>query len=71
MEGEKVVGKKIEKKIELKMDSTKYYEAIVQFNSAVDVFEAIKKVNPKDNENLNLLLQAYYEPIVFRKQRAH
>jgi len=61
MEGEKVVGKKIEKKIELKMDSTKYYEAIVQFNSAVDVFEAIKKVNPKDNENLNLLLQAYYE----------
>jgi tetratricopeptide (TPR) repeat protein len=61
MEGEKVVGKKIEKKIDLKIDSTKYNEAIVQFNSAVDVFEAIKKENPKDNENLNLLLQAYYE----------
>jgi Putative Zn-dependent protease, contains TPR repeats len=61
MEGEMVVGKKIEKTIELKIDSTKYNEAIVKFNSAVDVFEAIKKVNPKDNENLNLLLQAYYE----------
>jgi len=60
MEGEKVV-EKIEKKIDLKIDSTKYYEAIVQFNNAVDVFEAIKKENPKDNENLNLLLQAYYE----------
>jgi tetratricopeptide (TPR) repeat protein len=120
-EGEKVVGKKIEKQIDLKIDSTKYYEAIVQFNNAVDVFEAIKKVNPNqsalrvgltesevisllgeatskveavyentkviqwtydkqkailyffegklkgwvrnavDNENLNLLLQAYYE----------
>jgi len=61
MEGEMVVGKKIEKKIDLKIDSTKYYEAIAQFNNAVDVFEAIKKKNPKDNENLNLLLQAYYE----------
>jgi tetratricopeptide (TPR) repeat protein len=61
LEGETVVGKKIEKKIVLKIDSTKYYEAIVQFNNAVDVFEAIKKENPKDNENLNLLLQAYYE----------
>jgi tetratricopeptide (TPR) repeat protein len=61
LEGENVVGKKIGKNIELKIDSTKYNEAIVQFNSAVDVFEAIKKVNPKDNENLNLLLQAYYE----------
>jgi tetratricopeptide (TPR) repeat protein len=60
-EGEKVVGKKIEKQIDLKIDSTKYYEAVIQFNNAVDVFEAIKKVNPKDNENLNLLLQAYYE----------
>jgi tetratricopeptide (TPR) repeat protein len=60
MEGEKVV-EKTEKKIELKIDSTKYFEAIVQFNNAVDVFEAIKKENPKDNENLNLLLQAYFE----------
>ena len=61
LEGENVVGKKIGKKIEFKIDSTKYKEAIVQFNNAVDVFEAIKKVNSKDNENLNLLLQAYYE----------
>jgi tetratricopeptide (TPR) repeat protein len=61
LEGEKVVGKKIDKAINLKIDSSKYKEAIVQFNNAVNVFEEIKKVNPKDNENLNLLLQAYYE----------
>jgi tetratricopeptide (TPR) repeat protein len=45
----------------LKIDSTKYFEAVVEFNKDVDVFEAIKKADPKDNENLNLLLQAYYE----------
>jgi tetratricopeptide (TPR) repeat protein len=61
VEGEKVVNKKITKKMDLKIDSTKYYEAVGNFNEAVDVFEEIKKENSKDNENLNLLLQAYYE----------
>jgi tetratricopeptide (TPR) repeat protein len=61
MEGEKVVNKKITRKIDLKIDSTKYQDAVGYFNKAVDVFEEIKKVKPKDNENLNLLLQAYYE----------
>jgi tetratricopeptide (TPR) repeat protein len=61
MENEKVVGKKIEKKIDIKVDSTKYYQAMDKFNDAVTVFEEIKKVNQKDNENLNLLLQAYFE----------
>jgi tetratricopeptide (TPR) repeat protein len=61
IEGEKIVGKKITKKIDLKIDSTKYYEAIEKFNKAVDIFEEIKTENPKDNENLNSLLQAYYE----------
>lgn len=61
IESDKVVGKKIDKKIDLKIDSTKYKEAVVQLNSAVNVFEEIKSVNPRDNENLNLLLQAYYE----------
>ena len=60
-DGERVVNRKIDKPYELKIDSTKYFEAVAEFNKAVDVFEAIKKADPKDNENLNLLLQAYYE----------
>ena len=61
IEGERVVNRKIAKPYDLKIDSSKYNEAIGEFNKAVDVFEAIKKADPKDNENLNLLLQAYYE----------
>jgi len=61
LDGERVVNRKIEKPYDLKIDSTKYFEAIVEFNKAVDVFETIKAADPKDNENLNLLLQAYYE----------
>ena len=61
IENEKVVAKKINKPYDYKIDSTKYYEAVEEFNKAVDVFEEIKALNPKDNENLNLLLQAYYE----------
>jgi tetratricopeptide (TPR) repeat protein len=60
-DGERVANRKIEKVYNLKIDSTKYFEAVAEFNKAVDVFEAIKKADPKDNENLNLLLQAYYE----------
>jgi tetratricopeptide (TPR) repeat protein len=60
-EGERVVGKKVGKPYDFQIDSTKYYEALVDFNKAVDVFEAIKTKYPKDNQNLNLLLQAYYE----------
>jgi tetratricopeptide (TPR) repeat protein len=60
-DGERVVNRKIDKPIDLQIDSTKYFEAVVEFNKAVEVFEAIKKADPKDNENLNLLLQAYYE----------
>ncbi|MCX6120324.1 MAG: tetratricopeptide repeat protein [Ignavibacteriales bacterium] len=61
MDGERVVNKKVEKPYDLNIDSTKYFEAVVEFNKAVDVFETIKAADPKDNENLNLLLQAYYE----------
>jgi len=61
LDADRVVNKKIEKPYDLKIDSTKYFEAIGEFNKAVDVFETIKKSDPKDNENLNLLLQAYYE----------
>jgi len=61
IEGGRVVNKKFTRKIDLKIDSTKYHDAVAYFNRAVDIFEEVKKVNPKDNENLNLLLQAYYE----------
>ncbi len=61
MEGDRVVDKKITRKIDLKIDSTKYNEAKGYFNNAVAIYEEIKAENPKDNENLNLLLQAYYE----------
>ena len=60
-DGERVANRKIDKPFDLKIDSTKYFEAVAEFNKAVDVFEAIKKADPKDNENLNLLLEAYYE----------
>jgi tetratricopeptide (TPR) repeat protein len=61
LESDRVVNRLIDKPIDLKIDSTLYAAAVVEFNKAVDVFEAIKKIDPKDNENLNLLLQAYYE----------
>jgi len=61
MEGGRVVNKKVNQKIDVKIDSSKYQAAVIDFNNAVNIFEEIKKSNPKDNENLNLLLQAYYE----------
>ena len=61
LDADRVVSKKLEKPYDLKIDSIKYFEAIGEFNKAVEVFETIKKADPKDNENLNLLLQAYYE----------
>jgi tetratricopeptide (TPR) repeat protein len=60
-EGERVISKKMDKPYNLKIDSTKYYESVAEFNNAVNVFESIKAVDSKDNENLNLLLQAYFE----------
>jgi tetratricopeptide (TPR) repeat protein len=61
IDADRVVNKKFEKPYDFKIDSTKFFEAIDEFNKAVDVFETIKAADPKDNENLNLLLQAYYE----------
>ena len=60
-DGDRVVNRKIIKSYDLEIDSTKYFEAVAKFNKAVDVFEKIKNTDPKDNENLNLLLEAYYE----------
>jgi len=41
------------------IDSTYHRQALVMFDSAEGVFETIKQNEPKDNENLNMLLQAY------------
>jgi tetratricopeptide (TPR) repeat protein len=49
----------VTKPYHLPIDSTVYREAAVYFNKAVQVFEEVKAKNPKDNENLNLLLQSY------------
>jgi tetratricopeptide (TPR) repeat protein len=61
LESDRIVNKKVDKPYDLKIDSSKYFESLVEFNKAVEVFETIKTADPKDNENLNLLLQAYYE----------
>ena len=61
IENGKVVGKNVGKPYDFKIDSTQYNEALIEFNKAVDVFEAVKAKYPKDNQNLNMLLQAYYE----------
>lgn len=37
------------------------FEAIKEFSKAVDVFETIKAQDPKDGENLNLLVNAYVQ----------
>jgi tetratricopeptide (TPR) repeat protein len=41
------------------IDSTYHRQALVMYDSAETVFEQIKNVDPKDNDNLNMLLQAY------------
>ena len=41
------------------IDSTYHRRALVMYDSAETVFEAVKEADPKDNLNLNMLLQAY------------
>jgi tetratricopeptide (TPR) repeat protein len=59
IENDKVISKVFTKPYNPNIDSTNYNAAVAEFNKAVEVFEAIKNVDAKDNENLNLLLQAY------------
>lgn len=59
VEGEKVTKVNFSKPYQPAIDSTKYFEAVAEYNQAIDVFETIKSQNPQDNENLTLLLQAY------------
>ncbi|HEY6952752.1 MAG TPA: tetratricopeptide repeat protein, partial [Bacteroidota bacterium] len=41
------------------IDSTYHYKALAMYDSAETVFEKVKEVDPKDNENLTYLLEAY------------
>lgn len=59
IENEKVTKTVFSKPFVPKIDSSKYYEAMKEYNKAIEVFEVIKGKNPQDNENLTLLLQAY------------
>jgi tetratricopeptide (TPR) repeat protein len=61
LEGEFVATKTVLKPYDFKIDSTKYYAAMAKFNKAVAIFEALKASDPRDTENLNLLLNAYVQ----------
>jgi tetratricopeptide (TPR) repeat protein len=61
LEGEFVVAKTVLKPYDFKIDSTKYYAALAKFNKAIGIFESLKASDPKDTENLNLLLNAYVQ----------
>jgi tetratricopeptide (TPR) repeat protein len=61
-EGDFIISEKVTKPYDFKnIDSTKYFEAMKEYNKAVDIFETLKAEDPKDNENLNLLLSAYVQ----------
>jgi pentatricopeptide repeat protein len=61
LEADRVASKKFAKPYNFAIDSTNYKDAVSAFDEAIDIFETIKKNDPKNNENLNLLLQAYVE----------
>lgn len=42
-----------------RIDSTYHFQALVEYDSSETVFEKVKDLDPKDNDNLNMLLQAY------------
>jgi tetratricopeptide (TPR) repeat protein len=59
IEGEKVVDKQFVKPFEPNIDSTLHRAAVLMFDSSAIWCEQVKEINPKDNQNLNMLLQAY------------
>lgn len=56
--GDRITDKKI-KQVDLGIDSTLIKAAMKDYNNSIEAFETIKKMNPKDNENLTFLVQAY------------
>ncbi|MCU0452595.1 MAG: tetratricopeptide repeat protein [Bacteroidetes bacterium] len=61
IDGERVASKEQRVPYNPNIDSTKYVGAQAEFATAVGMFEEVKSVDPRDNANLNLLLQAYVE----------
>lgn len=59
IQDEKVVDKRFTKPYEPNIDSTFHRQALIYYDSAATAFETVKGVDPKDSENLNMLLQAY------------
>lgn len=59
IDGEKVVNKKFTGSYKSTIDSTYSKQALIQYDNAARTFEIAKETDPKDNENLNFLLQAY------------
>lgn len=61
IDGDRVTSKEQRSPYNPNIDSTKHAAAQAEFASAVGMFEEVKAVDPRDNSNLNLLLQAYVE----------
>ena len=59
IEDQKVADKKFVKPYTPRIDSTYHRQATSQFEKAAQSFETIKSIDPKNNENLTFLLQAY------------
>lgn len=61
VDGDRVASTKQNSVYDPEVDSTKHRAAMTEFTSAVGYFEDVKAADPRDNENLNLLLQSYVE----------
>jgi len=59
IDGEKVVNKKFTGTYKSGIDSALFKQALVHYDNAARTLEIAKETDPKDNENLNFLLQAY------------
>jgi len=60
-DADKVVGKTFSKPYVPKIDSTKYYLALKEYDKAIEALQKIRQGDPEDTDALNLLLSAYVE----------
>lgn len=60
-DGENLTSKTFSEPYDPKIDSTEYGVALGEFNKAVQSLQTAQKADQKDNEILNLLLQAFVE----------
>ena len=60
-DGENLVSKTFSEPYDPKIDSTEYKVALGEFGSAIHALDTAEKADPKDNEILNLILQAFVE----------